>query len=63
VTVLTLVLYITKWYLAHTDDSHERIIHESFKQNNPTCDMKDDNNTLKQSWEDVRGLSWIFDED
>ena len=62
VTAPTLVLHIQKWYLPDTDDSHERIIHEPFKQNNPTCYMKDESDTLKQSWEDVLGLSWIFDE-
>ncbi len=36
------------------------MIHESYKQFSRRKSMKDGNTNLKPSWEEVRGLSWLF---
>jgi hypothetical protein len=39
------------------------MIHEHYKQFCVTSIMKDSNNNSNSSWEEVRGLSWIFTEE
>ena len=41
------------------NDLYERFIHESFKQKLSSHIMENANNQ-NQSWEELRGLSWLF---
>ena len=52
-------------WIQNTDDLYEQIIRFAFMQILKISDMEIQNNQNEsnQTWEEVRGLSWIFYED
>ena len=41
------------------NELYERIVHEFFKQK-PSLYIMENANNQNQSWEELRGLSWLF---